>query len=780
MHLDTRKLIHLAPVLLLGAALVLYLILGLRSSDDEAGEPKPPVEAYAGSRACQPCHEEIWETWARSHHAMAERRVEPGVVGAAYQHETGRRQVTHGSFTSTIRERKGRFEVLTTGADSQVAPYETIRIIGVEPLWQPVVAAPGGRYQVTSLAYDPRKDEWFDVYGEEDRQPHEWGFWANRGMTWNVMCAACHTTGLRKNYHSASDTYETTFEELGVGCESCHGPSQAHVEAAQRGATPWAPQGPAEERDWSPSAFRRRIAQESDAPPEIAAIYAAGFADRILDNCGSCHARRSELTGEFMPGENFLDHYRPQIPDSTDIYYPDGQVRDEDYEYVSFLSSRMYLEGVRCLHCHDAHSSKLRLEGNQLCLACHAEKIDPAAHSHHSVDGSGGQCMGCHMPITVYMQRHPRRDHGFTIPDPLLTKEHDIPNACNRCHEDQSVDWAIEAVDRWYGERMERPSRERTRIVARARGGDDRSVGRELLELARSDPSPLWRAVAVGLLDPWAYEGGVFADQLVASAASESPLVRATAARVMESLVTLPGHQGERGVGVLKKLLDDPVRLVRLEAAWSLRNVLVTGERRHVLEASVPAYRELHHYLGANADQPLGLLQKAVWEVDRGDLDTAVTLLRRAISWDPGSALFYRHLAVALSQQAHPSARSPELTAQAVQAMTRAHELEPENPLFAFELGLALAEARRFEAAAEKLEVAGRLQPDFSRAWYNLAEMRRFLEQPDRALDAIRRAEESEPENPLFLQTRAQIHQALGDDAAAREYFDRARQAAEK
>ena len=54
------------------------------------------------------------------------------------------------------------------------------------------------------------------------------------------------------------------------------------------------------------------------------------------------------------------------------------------------------------------------------------------------------------MPQTTYMQRHPRRDHGFTIPDPLLTQELGVPNACNRCHEDQTTDWAIEATERWY------------------------------------------------------------------------------------------------------------------------------------------------------------------------------------------------------------------------------------------------------------------------------------------------------------------------------------------
>ena len=45
------------------------------------------------------------------------------------------------------------------------------------------------------------------------------------------------------------------------------------------------------------------------------------------------------------------------------------------------------------------------------------------------------------------MARDPRHDHGFTIPDPLLTKELGIPNACNRCHADKTVDWDAVIAD---------------------------------------------------------------------------------------------------------------------------------------------------------------------------------------------------------------------------------------------------------------------------------------------------------------------------------------------
>ena len=64
----------------------------------------------------------------------------------------------------------------------------------------------------------------------------------------------------------------------------------------------------------------------------------------------------------------------------------------------------------------------------------------------HKTGARGDVCVDCHMPTTIYMQRHVRHDHGFTIPDPRLTKELGIPNACNRCHTDKTADWSLDAL----------------------------------------------------------------------------------------------------------------------------------------------------------------------------------------------------------------------------------------------------------------------------------------------------------------------------------------------
>src|SRR5947208_11647620 len=106
------------------------------------------------------------------------------------------------------------------------------------------------------------------------------------------------------------------------------------------------------------------------------------------------------------------------------------------------------------------------------------------------------------------MQRHDRRDHGFTMPDPRLTKEHGIPNACNRCHTEKSVDWALENVEKWYGARMERPTRARAQAIAEGRAGQHSAI-ESLQRLFREEKIPLWRGAAASLLKRWSTEPAV-------------------------------------------------------------------------------------------------------------------------------------------------------------------------------------------------------------------------------------------------------------------------------
>jgi tetratricopeptide (TPR) repeat protein len=707
----------------------------------------PPARAkafseYAGSASCRECHREEYDQWADSHHGLAERRADSNTCQAAFSAAK-----TFGPAGQPVEfaVRDGTYAVTTTGVSGQRETFMVDGVIGHDPLVEFLVGAPGGRRQVFSTAWDPRRKEWFDVFGSEERLPGEWGHWTGRGMNWNSMCAACHNTGLRKNYDATNDAYHTEMAEMSVGCESCHGPLQAHVQ------------------------WQHRSAKGGRKDPTVTSM----SREKKLDACGACHARRSELTGDFKPGDDFLDHFELAMVDGTDLYYPDGQVHEEDYEYASFLGSRMHDRGVTCIDCHQPHSTKPLFPGNFLCLRCHngsytnAPVIDPVAHSHHKVRGyaadgkltdkdlthfkpdgfveTGGECVNCHMPQTVYMQRHARHDHGFTIPDPLLTKEFGVPNACNRCHQDTDADWAVAHVDEWYGKRMDRPTQQRARRLAEGRAGEVAAV-EPLLQILPVETNAYWKAAIINVLSPWSAEPNVEA-ALRQNLSDSHALVREKAARALDG----SAEDQVAPTEALRERLEDPVRAVRIAAAWSLR----AG-----LDLKCRAARELDLFLDENSDQPGGQLQKGELLVARGEPQQALEYYRNAVAWDPASAPIRRDLAV-LYGLLHQNREALEQLREAVR-------LEPREAEYHYSLALALNEAGDLKSAIAELQEATRLNPRLADAWRNLGLARAAQEDLTGALDALGRAESLEPRDPRIPFTRATVLARLNRMAEAR------------
>jgi tetratricopeptide (TPR) repeat protein len=721
----------LALVIPLGFAVI---VATSRMRSKPGKPPTPPVTseatifaAYGKSPSCKSCHEEAFKNWAGSHHALAERAVDPALDTPAFMPP---HPISHGSQQSEARVVDGKFQLVTQGLSGTNQPFEVARVIGVDPLLQYLIPTEDGRVQASELCFDPKRMEWFDVYGTEDRRPGEWGHWTGRGMNWNNMCATCHNTRLRKNYEEATDSYRTTMVERGVGCEACHGPMADHND--------WQAKHPNQSDD---PTIRKLSKQE------------------MFHTCAQCHARRAELTGDFRPGENFFDHHALTIPDETDLFYPDGQIRDEDYEFTAFLGSRMHAAGVRCMDCHEPHTSKLRVPGNLMCMSCHGNlltngppRIDLETHSRHKVGTSGDFCVDCHMPTTVYMQRHPRHDHGFTVPDPRLTKELGIPNACNRCHTNQTPDWSLDAIIKWYGPRTNELMRTRATTIAGARAGDAGAVP-GLLNMTATETNFFWRAVAAKLLQRWVDEAPVRA-ALVQCTHDTNELVRAMAIRGLEPYANT---SEPKVAAALAAALVDPVRSVRVDAAWALRRKLETNS-----VAGRDLLADLHH----NADQPTGALQSGVFHLDRGDIATAVEYLQRAVSWDTNSAPLYDALAVGLSTQGR--------SAEAVSALESACGLAPRNAEYRYKLGLALNELGRLPDARTALELAVKLDPQFARAWYNLGLAYAQEGKAAAAVDALLRAETLDNRSAQIPYARATILAQSGRTDEARRAAQRA------
>lgn len=635
-------------------------------------EEKAPV--YTGQSAhwdqgqvpislqCAACHAEQFEQWAGSDHAWAWR-----TTNAARDAEPFHRQQlqAHGSNITFYTTPQGQY-LLRDAAVKE--PFAVHSVVGRTPLVQYLVRGKDGGLQAPSAAWDVERHEWFDLFEQDSRLSAEglarrnagdWGHWLGRGMNWDSQCAWCHMSGFRKNYNAAADTYAATHREPGVTCIQCH-----------------------------------RLADAPDAATGcmVAPADRKLSARQVHDNCASCHARREELDDTFRVGDRFDDHFRLELPILPGVFWPNAMQRDEAYCETGLRHSRMGAAGVSCLDCHDPHTAQLKLpqEDNSLCLRCHADgtKVGdtPAPVVTQAPAGlcppgsTGARCVECHMPASPFMARDMRRDHSFNIPDPTLSLQLGIPNACTMCHRDKDDAWAEEALARALPEQKAERYRLRAHAVHAATQGQGNTEN--LMLALREETVPAWRAALLELLARQPeYPDITIAAR--AAAADASPMVRAAAARVL-------------GVEA-QDLLHDPVRLVRHAAAWA---VLPAS---YSLLKGTAALAEIESTARHQADQPAGAMQLATLAAAKGDTAEAARQYERAIQLDPASPVPYMDYAVFLARAERPL--------DALKQMLACVKVAPQNAEAQYRLALILAELGQYPAALTALERAVEADP---------------------------------------------------------------------
>ncbi|MBW2285199.1 MAG: hypothetical protein JRF65_11435, partial [Deltaproteobacteria bacterium] len=388
-------------------------------------KPEAPA-TFVGTEICATCHKREYDRWKDSHHDHAmEVATQETVLG-----DFNNARFEYFGAVSRFYRRDGRFLVNTQGPEGKMGEFEITHTFGWYPLQQYLVPFPGGRLQCLPIAWDVKKSQWYHLNPSAPVDPRDWLYWTNAGQNWNGMCAECHSTDLKKNYDIRKNAFQTTWSDIDVGCEACHGPGSRHAAWAE---LPDMARPPVKNYDL--------IVQSSRIG-----------ARELVELCAPCHSRRAAL-GDYTHAEpDLLDSMLPALL-TEELYFPDGQILEEVYVYGSFTQSKMYHRDVRCSDCHDVHSAKTIREGNALCLQCHrAGEYDTAEHHFHKKKGekgdpvrsregavlfevgSGAECVQCHMAGRVYMGIDYRPDHSFRIPRPDLSMKLGVPNACNRCH----------------------------------------------------------------------------------------------------------------------------------------------------------------------------------------------------------------------------------------------------------------------------------------------------------------------------------------------------------
>lgn len=712
------ELIALAAFILILISPLLYL---QRDSYSIALEPKTELH-FVGSPRCGECHQAAYDKWQSSHHDLAmDIATEETVLGdfndATYTDP-------YNQVTSHFFRQGDKFMVTTEGPSGALETFEITHVFGVYPLQQYLLPFPGGRLQCLNIGWDAREHRWYRLPPYEVKNTDDWLHWTRGGQTWNGMCAECHSTRVVKNYDMVQDSYRTSWFEIDVGCESCHGPGSHHAA--------WAAKPP----------LARPLAENAEL-----VVATSGITSKAqIALCAPCHSRRFQLGDNAHLAGDVLDIMVPSLLEDG-LYFPDGQILEEVYVYGSYVQSKMYRHGVRCSDCHDIHSLELHRGDNDICLQCHrAEEYDRYEHHFHKREfegkpSNGHLCVKCHMPGRTYMGIDYRPDHSLRIPRPDLSLSIGTPNSCTAadCHADKPRNWINDHYQRWYGTTRKPHYGE---VIAAARSFEPDAA--EALQTLASDRlmPVIVRATALSLLRN--YPERSTTDLLVSSLDDSESLIRYTAIRGLQNL------EASQLLEYVAPKLYDPVKAVRIEAAAALAGLppsQIKEDDRAALAAGIEEYREAMRYNSDFAPQRYNLGNLAAAQ---GNDEEARDFYEQAIAIDDQFYPAKVNLAMALNRQGD-NETAEKLLREVLVQQPQLHEVS-------YSLGLLLAELEKYEEAAEMLGRAADAMPDYTRPRYNQALALLKLKRYQEGERALLKALAVEPDNREYFATLANLY----------------------
>ncbi len=718
----------------LSQIIVVLLPVFLLTQCNNPKTTKTIKSTFVGSQTCIECHETEYNSWQHSDHDNAmDTAIASTVLG-----DFNNTEFERDGFTSRFYTEEGKYFVHTQGPGGVPGDFQIAYTFGVRPLQQYLIPFEDGRYQCLQITWDTDRGEWYhladSVYKDQKIMPDDWLYWTNNAQNWNGMCAECHSTNLQKNYNPKTHVYNTTWSEIDVSCEACHGPGSEH-------------------NSWA--AIDSLSRSETDNYGLV--VKTSNITSRELVNqCAYCHARRTSF-GDFVhPHDEVFDIMSPQLPVDP-FYYHDGQIKEEDYVYGSFTQSKMHQNNVRCTNCHDSHSLKLKFDGNNLCYQCHKQE-DYANYNHHFHKdfneegealvlengnkiipvGEGSQCISCHMPGQYFMGVDYRRDHSMRIPRPDLSDKLGTPNSCTQCHTDKTNQWAAEYTEQWYG----KPTRFHFgETMFMAAQGDTAAVPMLFDIINDENSSALVKASAINYLAnfPDSKTQKINRELLL----DEEPLVRREAARNFAPMDI------EDLKSALIPLLDDPTLMVRMEVTsqLSVLNILeLDSLTANKLDEAINEYIVATEYSAdfSGSRHNLGNLYSNLGETQKAEENykEAIRIDREFFPSSINLAMLYNRLG-----------RNNE----AEELLLKVLDDNPNMGDVYYSLGLLQAEMGNYDKSIVSLQKAVELLPERSRIWFNLYNLFDFKNDTKEAQKALNNCLELEPRNLEFLYAKIEF-----------------------
>ena len=712
--------------------------------------PAGIAQQYTGVKACADCHQQQVKLWQDSHHDLAMQQATKQTVLADFSDVS----YTHNGITSRFYIKDSKFMVRTDGPDGKLHDYEITYTFGIYPLQQYMVNFPEGRVQVLGIAWDARTkaqggQRWFSLYPEQDIKAGDVLHWTGPNMNWNYMCADCHSTAVKKNYNPVDKTYDTQWSAINVSCEACHGPAAEHIK--------WAKQK-LDNKDKAltislPATENRHWLIDKDTQkPYLNSEPNSNHAE--IELCAKCHSRRSQFSDDFVPGDRFRDHYLPSLL-TDDLYYADGKIKDEVYVYGSFKQSKMYQAGVTCSDCHNAHTLKLKAEGDNVCDSCHLHSnYATEKHHFHPQDSAGASCIACHMPAKTYMGVDERNDHSFRIPRPdlsqILANGNTLPDACTNCHQSKSSSWAASALQKWLGKTAK--GYQQFAPALHAVEWQSKETLKEIYAVLLTDAPDIAKASLVSHLGDYPTR-----QTLVTSL---QMLKSTDADNRRAALQSLEAFPFQHSLQYIFPALEDPVKTVRLEAARILSGVAqgdMQTEQKQLLEKVTEEYRQSLLFM---AERPEAQLALAQLYQNRGQIKQAEAALQEALRLQDQYVPGYVNYASFLQQQGREE--------DAYDILQKGIKVTNGAALY-HSLGLWYVRNSEKDKGLEYVKQAAEMEADNPRYQYVYA-VAVGEKQPEQAIKILESSLQKHSGHLDTLAALVSYSQQLGDQANAEKY----------
>jgi hypothetical protein len=323
--------------------------------------------AFVGNGTCKECHPAEFELHRHSRHASTLRSLT--------SRQSGEWVPPDGAIRRTPYALRAQGDAVVFASSDPPQEVRAIRLAFGSGKTGITYVSPldGDSLLEMRMSYFPHQQRWCVTPGQEGLQDRSLGF-VHHGKSAR-RCVLCHAVTLPAGSLSPDPRF------YGVGCEACHGPGSAHIEAVKAGKT-------------------GALSMEKIGRWE---------ATRINGLCAKCHRSLDDIDVNSMSVT------------MTQRFQPYGLMQSPCFQQSH--------DTLSCLNCHDPHAdaSTDRKHYEAACLQCHSP-ARPAGGTRAQPVVSGNvcpvnpreKCIGCHMrPRKVFVSS----DVSTTMADHLIMAE---------------------------------------------------------------------------------------------------------------------------------------------------------------------------------------------------------------------------------------------------------------------------------------------------------------------------------------------------------------------